>query len=142
MIPVMPLPTVDGLLSDLGGANVFSAMDSVSAFFQCVKHEDSILLTAVCTQNGDYEWTVMPMGLASSPGWFQSFMLSICDGLGRVRLFIDDVVFLFINGAEHVCDLERFFERLTTFEIKLVPKKAPLGARTIKVWAIVLRLWE
>ena len=70
IIPVLPLPTVDDFLLDLGGANVFSTMDLVSGFFQCSIHEDSIPLTAVCTQAGNYEWTVMPMGLASSPGWF------------------------------------------------------------------------
>ena len=91
--PVLPLPTVDDLLSDLGGANIFSTVDLVSGFFQCSIHEDSIPLTAVCTQAGNYEWTVMPMGLASSPGWFQSIMLRACDGLKRVRLYIDDVVF-------------------------------------------------
>ena len=67
-IPVMPLPTVDDLLPDLGGANVLSTMDLVSGFFQCAIHLDSIPLTAVCTQNGNYERTVMPMGLAPSPG--------------------------------------------------------------------------
>ena len=35
IIPVLPSPTVDDLLSDLGGANVFSTMDLVSGFFQC-----------------------------------------------------------------------------------------------------------
>ena len=83
---VLPLPTVDDLLSDLRGANVFSTMDLVSGFFQCSIHEDSIPLTAVRTQAGNYEWTVMPMGLVSSPGWFQSIMLRVCDGLKRVRL--------------------------------------------------------
>ena len=29
VFPVMPLPTVDALLSDLGGAHVFSTMDLV-----------------------------------------------------------------------------------------------------------------
>ena len=38
IIPIMPLPTVDDLLSDLGGANVFSPMDLVSGFFQCSIH--------------------------------------------------------------------------------------------------------
>ena len=132
IVPVMPLPTVDDLLSDLGGANVFSTMDLISGFFQCSIHEDSIPLTAVCTQAGNYEGTVMPMGLASSPGWFQSIMLRVCDGLQRVRLFIDDIVCFSKNGAEHVCDLESFFERLTMFDLKLAPKKAYLGVRTIK----------
>ena len=61
--PVLPLPTVDDLLSDLGGANIFSTVDLVSGFFQCSIHEDSIPLTAVCTQAGNYERTVMPLSL-------------------------------------------------------------------------------
>ena len=84
-------------------------MDFVSGFFQCSINDDSILPTAVCTQAGNYEWTAMPMGLASSPGWFQYIMLGVCDGLIRVRLFIDDIVCFSKNGAEHVTDLERFF---------------------------------
>ena len=129
----MPLPTVDDLLSDLGGANLSGTMDLVSAFFQCSIHLESIPLTAVCTQAGNYEWTVMPMGLASSPGWFQSIMLRVCGGLKRVCSFIDDIVCFSENGAEHVSDLESFFERLTMFDLKLAPKKAYLGVRTIKV---------
>ena len=72
------------------------------------------------------------MGLASSPGWFQSIMLRVCDGLKRVRLFIDDIVCFSENGAAHVSDLESFFERLTMFDLNLAPKKAYLGVRTIK----------
>ena len=36
------------------------------------------------------------------------------------------------NGAEHVADLERFFERLTIFNLKHAPKKAYIGVRVIK----------
>ena len=36
------------------------------------------------------------------------------------------------NGAEHVADLERFFERLTIFNLKHAPKKAYIGLRLIK----------
>lgn len=36
------------------------------------------------------------------------------------------------NGAEHVCGLERFFERLTMFDLKLAMKKAHVGVRVIK----------
>ena len=92
IIPVLPLPTVDDFLLDLGGANVFCTMDLVGGIFQCSIHEDSIPLTAVYAQAGNYECTVMPTGLASSPGWFLPIILRHCDGLKRVRLLIDDVV--------------------------------------------------
>ena len=64
----------------------------------------------------------MPMGLASSPGWFQSIMLRVCNGLERVRVFIDDIVCFSKNGCEHVGDLHTFFDRLTTFNPKLASR--------------------
>ena len=50
----------------------------------------------------------MPMGLASSPGWFQSTMRRVCEYLERVRLYIDDTVCFSKNGSEHVSDLQLF----------------------------------
>ena len=50
----------------------------------------------------------MPMGLASSPGWFQSIMLRVCEGLERVRLSIDDIFCFSKNGEQHVKDLQKF----------------------------------
>ena len=129
VIPVLPLPTVDDLLADLGGAQVFTTIDLVSGFFQCSIHDDSIPLTAVCTQSGNWEWTVMPMGLASSPGWFQSIMPRVCEGLKRVRLFIDDIVCFPKNGGEHVNDLLKFLERLTIFGLKLHQRRRTSGSK-------------
>ena len=45
-----------------------------------------------------------------------------------MKLFIDDIVCFSKNGKQHVCDLRRFLERLTKFDLKLAPNKAPLGA--------------
>ena len=65
----------------------------------------------------------MPMGLASSPGWFQSVILRVCEGLERVRLFIGDIVCFSKNGCEHASDLQKNFDRLATFNLKLAPKR-------------------
>ena len=55
IIPVLPLPVVDDLLSELGNSRVFSTTDLISGFFQCAIDKDSIPLTAVCTQDGLWE---------------------------------------------------------------------------------------
>lgn len=83
MIHVKPLPTVDLFLADLGSASVFSSMNF-----------------AVCTQPGTYEWNVTSVGLASSPGWFKSIVVRVCEGLDRFRLFIHDIVSLSENGED------------------------------------------
>lgn len=74
----------------------------------------------------------MPVGSASRPGWFQSIMLRMCEGLERVRLFLGDIVCFSVDSAEHVRDLGRFLERLTKFGLKLALNKVYLGVRVIK----------
>ena len=115
----------------MGNSRVFSTTDLISGFLQCVIDKITIPLTAVCTQDGPWEWTVMSQRFASSPGWFQSIMLRVNEGLERGNLY----------------DLRRFLERLTRFDPKLASNKALLGAaETIslntrslqRAWALVL----
>ena len=53
-------------------------------------------------------------------------MLRVCGRLQRVRLFTDDIVCFSMDGAEHVCDLDNFCDRLTKFDLKLLqhPRKS------------------
>lgn len=91
---------VNVLLSDEGRARVLSTIDWVTRFYQRSIHEDSTPITAVCTQSGNWKRTVMPLGFAASPGWFQSIILHVCEGLERVRPFIDDIACFLIGGAD------------------------------------------
>ncbi|CAN0450104.1 unnamed protein product, partial [Scytosiphon promiscuus] len=69
----------------------------------------------------------MPMGLASSPGWSQSIVLRVCEGLDRIRLFIDDIVCFSKTGREHVEDLPKVVNclghRVTAEELAPDPGK-------------------
>ena len=47
----------------------------------------------------------MPMGLASSPGWFQSIMLRVCDELSVFDIS-STILCVLRRRAEHVCGLE------------------------------------
>ena len=66
----------------------------------------------------------------------------MCDGLQRVRLLVDDIVCFSKNGAQRVCDLDRFFERLTTFDMKLAPKKHTWVYELSSFWVTVQRRKE
>lgn len=107
-------------------------MDLVSGFFQCSIEEDSVPITAVVTQQGLFEFLSVPQGLSSSPGWFHSVMARVCEGLEHAHLFIDDIIIVYSgNGAEHVRDLERFFERLIKYNLKLAQKKSNVGVKKV-----------
>ena len=53
IIPVIPLPVVDDIFSQLGNSRMFSTSDLVSGFFQYIIDKDSIPLTAAHPR-----WTV------------------------------------------------------------------------------------
>ena len=62
-----PLPCVDDIPADCTKGKIWSKLDMTNSFFQTQVHPDNILLTAVTTPFGLYEWTVMPQGLKNGP---------------------------------------------------------------------------
>lgn len=124
----MPLPIIEELLDELGGAKIFSCLHITSGYFDVAMHQDSLALTAICTQSGLNEWLVMAMCCGRSPGWFQSNMARICGGLERCTLHIDSVCTFSGTGKQHVEDLQHLFQRLTKYNLELAPQKSHVGA--------------
>ena len=56
-----PLPSIQSIMSTLGGSTVFSKIDLVSVFHHIRIQDEDIEKTAFNTQFGDFEWVVMPL---------------------------------------------------------------------------------
>ena len=96
-----PLPSIQAILSTLGGSTVFSKIHLVSGFYQIRIHDKDDGKTAFNTQYGAFKWVVMPFGLCNAPSTFQRVVNDVLrDHLGIFVLVYTDNILVFSKDAE------------------------------------------
>ena len=91
-----PLPRVDDTLDTLAGSVWFSTLDLKSGYWQVKVAPEDREKTAFCTQEGLFEFNVMPFGLCNAPATFQHLMDSVLAGLqwSSCLVYLDDIIIM------------------------------------------------
>ena len=128
-----PLPRVDDTLDTLSGSNWFSTIDLKSGYWQVELAPEDREKTAFCTQEGLFEFNVMPFGLCNAPATFQRLMDCVLAGLqwSSCLVYIDDVIIIGRSFEEHLHHLQQVLDRLKSAGLKIQPSKCHFLQREV-----------
>ncbi|KAK3535970.1 hypothetical protein QTP70_022856, partial [Hemibagrus guttatus] len=120
-----PLPLVPAVLERLHGATIFTKLDLRSAYNLIRIREGDEWKTAFVTPTGNYEYLVMPYGLANAPSVFQDFMHTVLRGFLHkcVLIYIDDILIYSRSLAEHHQHVREVLQRFRDYQLFLKAEK-------------------
>ena len=132
------MPSVEQVLAQVKGAQVFSKLDANSGFWQIPLSEQSALLTTFITPFGRYCFNRLPFGITSAPEHFQRRMSSILEGLEGFVSRTDDVLVYGKDQQEHDERLMAVLQRLREVHLTLNKKKCIFSQSRIKFLGQIL----
>jgi hypothetical protein len=125
-----PLPRIDDTLDTLAGARWFSTLDLKSGYWQVALIPQDNEKMAFSTEQGLWQFTVMPFGLCNTPTTFERLMESGLRGLtyDACLVYLYDVIVIAAHlratpqSAERVSEAARRPLETEPWEMQVIPQ--------------------
>ena len=96
--------------------------------------------TTFITQWGTFCYKVMPFGLKNAEATYQRAMVALFHDMihHEIEVYVDDMIARSQTEEEHLDHLQKLFDRLKLYKLRLNPNKCTFGVRSGKLLGFVM----
>jgi len=134
------LPNIDIIVDLIAWHTMLSLMDGFSGYNQIrIAPEDQHKIAFSCPW-GTFCWNVMPFGLKNIGATSQRAMTTIFHNMIHITMedYVDDILAKSLTRESHLDVLEKIFQRLKQFKVRLKPKKCVFGVTSGKFLGFIV----
>jgi hypothetical protein len=134
-----PLPIIKDIVNKLKNCKYFSKIDCEKGYWQQRVDKDSKKYTTFITEDGIYEWNVVPMGFTNSSHEFQRCVDEILSNDRHCcSTFQDDILVYSEDFETHMKHLQKICQVLKSNNVKPNLKKCQFAQNTIKYCGYII----
>ena len=115
-------------------------MDGFSGYNQIKMAPEDMEKTTFVTQWGTFCYKVMPFGLKNAGATYQRAMVSLFHDMIHhdIKVYVDDMIAMYQTEEEHLDHLQKLFDKLKKYKLRLNPNKFTFIVRSGKLLCFVV----
>jgi len=135
-----PLPHTDVLVDNMAIFALFSFMEGFSGYNQIKMAPKDMKKTTFVTLWGTFCYKVMSFGLKNAGATYQRAMVVLFQDMmhKEIKVYKDDMIAKSRTEEEHLVNLQKLFEQLRKYQLRLNPVKCTFGVKSGKLLGFVV----